>query len=160
MYKTKNDLSEKIRVQVANLLQERLADAQDLVTHAKQAHWNVKGPAFIALHELFDKVYEHAGEHADLLAERIIQLGGIAEGTVRAVAKRSQLPEYPLNIASGHEHVEALSRSLAYFGSVVRQAIDRTDEIGDKDTADIFTEISRSVDKDLWFVEAHHQAER
>src|SRR5262245_48240032 len=160
MHKTKNDLSEKIRVQVSGILQERLSDALDLVTHAKQAHWNVKGPAFIALHELFDKVYEHAGEYADLLAERIVQFGGIAEGTVRATAKRSELPEYPLNISSGHEHVEALSRSLAYFGSVVRQGIDRSDELGDKDTADIFTEISRSVDKDLWFVEAHHQSER
>ena len=160
MYKTKNDLSEKVRIQVAGLLQERLADATDLVTQAKQAHWNVKGPDFIALHELFDKVYEHAGEYTDLLAERIVQLGGIAEGTVRVVGKRSQLPEYPLTIAAGKEHVESLSRSLAYFGSVVRQAIDRADEMGDKDSADIFTEISRAVDKDLWFVEAQAQSER
>jgi starvation-inducible DNA-binding protein len=160
MHKTKNDLSEKVRIQVAGLLQERLADAIDLVTHAKQAHWNVKGPSFIALHELFDKVYENAGEYADLLAERIMQLGGTAEGTARAVAKQSQLPEYPLTLASGREHVEALSRSLAYFGSVVRQGIDRADEMGDKGTADIFTEISRGADKDLWFVESHLQAER
>ncbi len=160
MHRTKNDLSEKIRIQVAGLVQERLADAIDLVTHAKQAHWNVKGPNFIALHELFDKVYENAGEYADLLAERIMQLGGTATGTVREVAKQSQLPEYPLKIASGREHIEALSRSLAYFASVVREGIDRADEIGDKDTADIFTEISRGADKDLWFVEAHLQAER
>ncbi len=160
MHRTKNDLSEKIRIQVAGLVQERLADAIDLVTHAKQAHWNVKGPNFIALHELFDKVYENAGEYADLLAERIMQLGGTATGTVREVAKQSQLPEYPLKIASGREHTEALSRSVAYFASVVRQGIDRADEIGDKDTADIFTEISRGADKDLWFVEAHLQAER
>ena len=160
MHKTKNDLPEKVRVQVAALLQARLAEAIDLVTHAKQAHWNVKGPSFIALHELFDKVYQNAGEHADLLAERIVQLGGVVEGTARVVVKQSQLPEYPLTLASGHEHVEALSRSLAWFGSTVRQSIDRTDEIGDKDTADILTEISRVVDKDLWFVEAHAQAER
>jgi len=160
MHKTKNDLPEKIRIQVATLLQERLSDAIDLVTHAKQAHWNVKGPSFIALHELFDKVYENAGGYADLLAERILQLGGTAAGTARVAAKQSQLPEYPLTIAAGHEHVEALSRSLAYFGAVIRQGIDRADEIGDKDTADIFTEISRSVDKDLWFVEAHAQTER
>ena len=159
MFRTKNDIPEKVRTQVAALLQERLADATDLVTHAKQAHWNVKGPDFIALHELFDKVYEHAGEYTDLIAERVVQLGGIAEGTVKVVAKRSQLPDYPA-ATTGKEHVEALSRSLAYFGSVVRQGIDRTDEIGDKDSADIFTEISRSVDKDLWFLEAHLQAER
>jgi len=157
MHRTKNDLSEKIRTQVATLLQERLAEAVDLVT---QAHWNVKGPNFIALHELFDKVYEHAGDHADLIAERIVQLGGTAEGTARVAAKRSQLPEYPLAIASGREHIEALSHSLAYFGETIRKAINLADEVGDKDTADLFTEISRSVDKDLWFVEAHTQSER
>ena len=159
MHKTKNDLPEKVRVQVVTLLQERLADCIDLVTQAKQAHWNVKGPSFIALHELFDTVYEHAGEYTDLIAERIIQLGGLAEGTVRVAARRSRLPEYPLTIASGKEHVEALSRALAYFGETARKAIDQTEEIGDKGTADIFTEISRGLDKDLWLVEAHLQAE-
>ncbi len=157
MYKTKNDLPEKVRIQIVALLQERLAEAVDLVTQAKQAHWNVKGPSFIALHELFDQVYEHAGEYVDLIAERIVQLGGTAEGTVRVAAKRSHLPEYPLSIAGGAEHVEALSHSLAYFGEEIRKAIDQADEIRDKDTADVFTEISRSVDKDLWFVEAHAQ---
>ena len=160
MYKTQNDLAEKVRVQVTGLLQDRLADALDLVTHAKQAHWNVKGPDFIALHELFDKVYEHAGDYTDLLAERIMQLGGLAEGTLRAAAGRSKLPEYPFQIAAGRDHVVALSKSLAAFGASVRQAIDRADELNDKGTADIFTEISRAVDKDLWFVEAHLQAER
>ena len=157
MYKTKNDLPEKVRTQIVALLQERLAEAVDLVTQAKQAHWNVKGSNFIALHQLFDQVYEHAGEHVDLIAERIVQLGGIAEGTVRIAAKRSHLPEYSLTIAGGKEHVEALSRSLAWFGEEIRKAIEQADEIRDKDTADIFTEISRSVDKDLWFVEAHAQ---
>jgi starvation-inducible DNA-binding protein len=160
MHKTQNDMAEKVRVQVTGLLQDRLADALDLVTHAKQAHWNVKGPDFIALHELFDKVYEHAGEYTDLLAERIMQLGGTAEGTLRAAAGRSKLPEYPLTISAGRDHVVALSKSLAVFGASVRQAIDRSDELNDKGTADIFTEISRAVDKDLWFVEAHLQAER
>ncbi len=159
MYRTKNDLPEKVRTQVVGLLQERLADCIDLVMQAKQAHWNVKGPGFIALHELFDKVYEHAQDHADLIAERIVQLGGIAEGTVRAAAKRSRLQEYPATIASGREHVEALARALAYFGETARRVIDQADEIGDKDTADIFTEISRGADKDLWFVEAHSQAD-
>ena len=160
MYKTKNDLPEKVRTQIVALLQERLAEAVDFVTQAKQAHWNVKGPNFIALHQLFDQVYEHAGDHVDLIAERIVQLGGTAEGTVRVAAKRSRLPEYPLGIASGKEHVEALSHSLAYFGEEIRKGINLADEIGDKDTADIFTEISRGLDKDLWFVEAHAQSER
>jgi starvation-inducible DNA-binding protein len=160
MNKTKNDLPEKVRVNVAGLLQERLADAIDLVSHAKQAHWNVKGPSFIALHELFDKVYANAGDYADLLAERIAQLGGTVQGTTRAVAKQTQLPEYPQTLTNGREHAEALAHSLAYFSSVVRQGIDRADDMGDKATADIFTEISRGVDKDLWFVEAHLQADR
>jgi starvation-inducible DNA-binding protein len=160
MHKTRNDLPEKTRTQVIGLLQGRLAEAVDLVTHAKQAHWNVKGPGFIALHELFDEVYKHAGDHADLIAERIMQFGGIAEGTLRAVAKRSELPDYPLDLSSGRDHVEVLSRSLAYFGENVRKAINQADELGDKGTADLFTEISRSLDKDLWFVEAHVQAER
>ena len=159
MYQTRNDLPEKARAELVAWLQERLADSLDLVSQAKQAHWNVKGPGFIALHELFDKIYEHAGDHADLIAERIVQLGGIAEGTVRVAAKRSGLPEYPLTIAQGKEHVEALARALAYVGENARTSIDKADELEDKGTADIFTEISRSIDKDLWFVEAHAQAE-
>ena len=159
MYPTKNDLPEKVRTQVASLLQERLADAVDLVTQAKQAHWNVKGPSFIALHGLFDSVYEHASEHADLLAERIVQLGAIAEGTARVAAKRSTLPEYRLGIASGKEHVESLARALTAFGAAIRKGIDAADEISDKGTADVLTEISRACDKDLWMVEAHLQAE-
>lgn len=160
MHKTKNDLAEKVRHQVVGLLQERLADCIDLTQQARQAHWNVKGPSFIALHELFDKVYGNAGEYADLLAERIVQLGGIAEGTVPAVAKRSTLPPYPLTTAAGKDHVEALSRALAFFGEQARGAINKATEVGDADTADILTEISRGVDKDLWFVEAHGQTER
>jgi starvation-inducible DNA-binding protein len=160
MHRTKNDLPEKVRTQIVTLLQERLAEATDLATHAKQAHWNVKGPGFIALHQLFDQVYEHAGDHVDLIAERIVQLGGTAEGTLRAAAKRSQLPEYPLTLVSGKEHVESLSHSLAYFGETIRKAINQAGEIGDLDTADLCTEISRATDKDLWFVEAHAQSER
>ena len=160
MHKTRNDIPEKVRIQVAALLQERLAEAIDFEAQAKQAHWNVKGPDFIALHKLFDEVYEHAGEHVDLIAERIVQLGGVAEGTVRAVAKRSKLPDYPLTISSGKEHVEALSRAIAWFGESIRKAIDQADEVNDKGTADLFTEVSRALDKDLWFVEAHLQAER
>lgn len=142
------------------LLQEHLADTTDLMLQAKQAHWNVKGPSFIALHELFDKISEDSEEYVDLLAERIVQFGGIAEGTVRVAAKRSKLPEYPLTIKDGVEHVKALSHALAYYGERARNAINQSDELGDKDSADIFTEISRGVDKYLWFVEAHAQAER
>jgi starvation-inducible DNA-binding protein len=160
MFKTKNDLSEAIRVKVIELLNARLADCKDLQTQTKQAHWNVKGPNFIGLHELFDKINEEVDEYVDEIAERAVQLGGVAEGTARVVAKRSTLPEYPLNIADGRSHVEALSSALAAFGKGARKAINESNDMGDLDTADLFTEISRGVDKWLWFVEAHLQAER
>jgi starvation-inducible DNA-binding protein len=154
MIPTKNDLPEKTRATVIELLGARLADAVDLQTQTKQAHWNVKGPSFIALHELFDKVNEDVEEYVDLFAERIVQLGGYADGSARSAAKRSTLAEYP-HVLSGREHVEALSTALATFGKAVRANIDHADQAGDKDTADIFTEVSRGVDKWLWFVESH-----
>ena len=155
MHSTKNDLPSKVRSKVVGILGDRLADATDLMLQTKQAHWNVKGPTFIALHELFDKINESSEEWVDLIAERIIQLGGTAEGTVQATARRTSLPEYPLDITKGEDHVEKLSNALASFGRKVRSAIDKTGKAGDADTADIFTEISRDVDKYLWFVEAH-----
>lgn len=160
MFKTKNDLPEAVRAKLIDLLNARLADAIDLQTQTKHAHWNVKGPNFIALHELFDKINEEAEEYVDDLAERAVQLGGVAEGTARMAAKRSLLSEYPANTVDGRGHVEALSSVLASFGKSARKAIAETNELGDLDTADLFTEISRGVDKWLWFVEAHLQAER
>ncbi len=160
MFKTKNDLSEAIRVKTVDLLNARLADCKDLQTQVKQAHWNVKGPSFIALHELFDKINDDVEEYVDEIAERAVQLGGVAEGTARMVAKRSSLAEYPADAVDGRSHVEALSSALAAFGKVARKAIDDANDLGDLDTADIFTEVSRGIDKWLWFVEAHQQAER
>lgn len=160
MHKTKNDLPERTRQASIELLNARLADAIDLQSQTKQAHWNVKGPNFIGLHELFDKINEAVEDYVDDLAERAVQLGGVAEGTVRIASKRSSLTEYPSGTTNGHSHVEALSSALAAFGKSVRQAIDEADKLGDKDTADLFTEISRGTDKWLWFVEAHNQAER
>jgi starvation-inducible DNA-binding protein len=160
MFNTKNDLSEATRVKVVELLNARLADCIDLQTQIKQAHWNVKGPNFIALHELFDKINEEVEDYVDEIAERAVQLGGIAQGTTRMVAKRSSLPEYPANTVDGRSHVEALSSALAAVGKSARQAIDIADDLSDLDTADVFTEVSRGIDKWLWFVEAHLQAER
>jgi len=157
-YETLNDLPESARAQVIDLLNERLADAIDLQTQMKQAHWNVKGPQFIALHKLFDEIDEAVEEYVDLLAERVVQLGGIAEGTARIAAERSELPEYPPTIATGEEHVWAVSNALASFGTRIRRAIDETGDLDDSDSADICTEISRGVDKWLWFVEAHAEA--
>src|SRR5262245_42647445 len=160
MFKTKNDLPETTRVRVVELLNARLADAIDLQTQTKQAHWNVKGPNFIALHELFEKINEQVEDYVDDLAERAVQLGGSAEGTARTVAKRSSLAEYPGHAADGRSHVEALSSALAAFGKVARKGIDQANQLGDLDTADLFTEVSRGIDKWLWFVEAHLQSER
>ncbi|HSE43061.1 MAG TPA: DNA starvation/stationary phase protection protein Dps [Acidobacteriota bacterium] len=157
MYETKNNLQIRTRTQIISLLQDRLADCIDLMNQGKQAHWNVKGPNFFSLHELFDKVSEETEEYVDLIAERIVQLGGIAEGTIQSVSKRSSMPAYPLEISKGSEHVERFSHSLAYFGELARNAINQANEINDADTADIFTEISRGVDKWLWMVEAHNQ---
>jgi starvation-inducible DNA-binding protein len=158
MYKTKNALAENTRGQSAALLNKHLALAIDLQTQTKQAHWNVKGPNFIALHELFDKLNEEVEEFVDTIAERVTALGGTAEGTVPVIAERSTLPRYPLQIVDGKAHLEALSSSLAAFANSVRKAIDQADELGDADTTDLFTEISREADKQLWFLEAHLQA--
>ena len=158
IYQTKNDLPQATRVQVIELLNQRLADGIDLQTQCKQAHWNVKGPTFIALHKLFDEINEDAEEYVDLIAERVVQLGGVAEGTVGVVAERSTLLDYPLGLSTGAEHVAALSDALAGFGRAVRMGIGEMDELDDADSADILTEISRGVDKWLWFVEAHQQA--
>jgi starvation-inducible DNA-binding protein len=160
MFKTKNDLAEETRARAVELLNARLADCIDLQTQTKQAHWNVKGPNFIALHELFDQVNEAVEGYVDGIAERAVQLGGAAEGTARVVAQRSSLAEYPAKAADGRGHVEALSSALAAFGKAARQAIEQADDLGDLDSADLFTEVSRGVDKWLWFVEAHLQAER
>jgi starvation-inducible DNA-binding protein len=141
------------------MLNQRLADCIDLQTQCKQAHWNVKGPSFIGLHKLFDDVNEDVEGYIDLLAERVVQLGGIAQGTTRSVAARTTLPEYPSGATSGEAHVDALSSALATFGAGTRRAIQQTQELQDDDTADILTEISRAIDKWLWFVEAHLQGE-
>ena len=160
MNPTRNDLPEQTRTKLVDLLNSRLADAIDLQTQMKQAHWNVKGPHFISLHELFDKINEAVEDYVDDIAERAVQLGGTALGTARSVAQRSAQKEYPLTITNGRDHVDAVAGALATFGKAVRLAIDASDELRDRDTADLFTEVSRGVDKWLWFVEAHLQAER
>ena len=158
LYETENDISAANRLELNALLNQRLASAVDLQSQMKQAHWNVKGPSFIALHELFDKVDEAVEAYVDLIAERIVQLGGIAEGTVRVAAARSRLPVYPMAIADGMAHVEGVARGLSTFGQEIRASIDEANELDDADTADLFTEVSRGIDKWLWFVEAHSQA--
>ena len=158
LYETENDLPKNTRAEVIGIVNQRLADVIDLQTQLKQAHWNVKGPHFIGLHKLFDEIAEEVGGYVDMIAERIVQLGGIAEGTLRAAASRSRLEEYPISLADGVAHVEAVARALSSFGREARVTINETTGLDDVDTADLFTEVSRDIDKWLWFVEAHTQA--
>lgn len=159
MHKTKNDLPAKKRTEIVKLLNERLADMIDLKLQSKQAHWNVRGPNFIALHELFDKVASAVDGFVDLLAERAAALGGVAEGTLAAVSGRTTLSAYKLNLVAGKDHVEALSSALAAAGKEMRAAIDKADSAGDADSADVLTEVSRDLDQYLWFVESHLHAD-
>jgi len=155
MHATRNTLSENVRTQTAKTLNRDLAAAIDLHGQLKQAHWNVRGPALTAIHELFDKVAAEAESASDLLAERAAGLGAIAEGTVQVSAERSFLVPYPLRIADEKEHLFAVASTLAAFGQSAREAIGQSATIGDADTADLFTEISRGIDHQLWLVESH-----
>jgi starvation-inducible DNA-binding protein len=158
MASTRIDLPAKVRTAVTKLLNERLADALDLEAATKQAHWNVKGPHFIALHKLFDELHSNVEEHVDTIAERVTALGGIARGTVQAAARASSLEPYPEDISDGPAHLEALADRLAAFGKKVRAAIAQAADLDDAGTSDLFTAVSRDVDQYLWFLEAHLQA--
>ena len=123
----------------------------------KQAHWNVRGPTFIAIHELFDKVADVVEEYSDKIAERAGTLGGTADGTVQIAAGRSFLERYQLGVADEKAHIAAVTAALASFGESARNAIDESDQFGDIDTSDLFTEVSRGMDYQLWLVESHRE---
>jgi len=143
---------------MADLCNQRLADSFDLYSQLKQAHWNVKGKDFFQLHTLFDTLAANVLEHVDLIAERTTALGGYATGTARMAAANSALPEYPTDAVDGPDHVRALVERYAIYCAATREAIDTATEAEDQSTADMFTEISRQADKDLWFLEAHLQS--
>lgn len=154
-YPTRNDLPAEVRAQIAALLNQTLAATLDLKTQSKQAHWNVKGMDFLQLHELFDELAGELEGYVDMVAERITTLGGTAMGTARCAAESSILPEYPFEAVDGPEHVTALADRFGQYGKHLRSAIDSTADWGDADTSDLYTEISRTVDMRLWFLEAH-----
>lgn len=156
-YATKIDIPAATREKVIALLNQQLADTFDLFSQIKQAHWNVKGMHFIALHELFDKLAEETEDYIDDMAERATSLGGVAIGTARAAAKVSRLPEFPLDGVPGKAAVEALVERYGILASSTRKAIETSGSLGDADTSDLFTGISRGLDKSLWFLEAHLQ---
>ena len=157
MYRTANTLPEQIRSRSVDLLNRHLAAAIDLHAQVKQAHWNVRGPTFIAIHELFDKVADAVEEYSDKIAERAGTLGGTAEGTVQTATERSFLEPYQLGVGDAEAHIATVTAALASFGESVRNAIGESDEFGDLDTADVFTEVSRGIDQQLWLVESHRQ---
>jgi starvation-inducible DNA-binding protein len=155
VHETHNTLSQNIRAQSVELLNRHLAASIDLQAQVKQAHWNVRGPSFIAVHDLFDRVAEEVETYSDLMAERAGGLGGTAHGTVQLAAERSFLIPYDLGVADEASHLFAVSVALAAFGQSVREAIGSATTFGDVDTADLFTEVSRGIDRQLWFVESH-----
>ena len=155
MHPTHNTLSETIRAQSIELLNKHLAAAIDLHAQVKQAHWNVRGPDFIAIHELFDRVSETVELYSDQIAERAGGLGGMAHGTVQIAADNSFLVPYLVGVAGSHKHAFAVSAALAAFGQSVRDAAVKAMTFGDADTSDLLTEISRGIDRQLWFVESH-----
>lgn len=157
-FETRIDLPAERRKKLTDLLNQQLADTFDLYSQSKQAHWNVKGPQFLQLHELFDHLAKELEGYIDQIAERATALGGTALGTVRMSADRSRLAEYPLDVIGSMETVEVLADRFASLAANTRAAIDSSEELRDADTADLFTEVSRGLDKDLWFLESHLQS--
>jgi starvation-inducible DNA-binding protein len=158
LHATQIDIPEENRMRLIEALNLSLATALDLKTQVKQAHWNVKGMDFYQLHELFDELAGELEAFVDTLAERATILGGVALGTARMAVSASILPEYPSDIFTGKAHVEALVKRYGLYANQVRASIDIAEENNDADTADLFTEVSRGIDKRLWFLEAHIQA--
>jgi starvation-inducible DNA-binding protein len=157
-FPTRIDIDEAHRSELIGLLNARLADTFDLYSQLKEAHWNVKGSDFIQLHLLYDEIAASVIEFVDLIAERATTLGGLALGTARMAAAASSLDEYPLDVVAGMDTAAVVADRLAAYGAAVRAAIDKAANLGDQDTADLFTEVSRAIDKHLWFVEAHLQS--
>lgn len=156
-FKTSIDIPAGTRAEMIDLCNQQLADTSDLKSQLKQAHWNVKGPEFIALHKLYDELAAEVEGYVDEIAERATQLGGYAMGTARMAAANSRLPEFPTDATEGMDTVKALVERYAAYAASTRAAIDDADKSGDMATSDMFTEISRGIDKGLWFLEAHLQ---
>ena len=157
LHKTNNDTKNNAKALSMECLQARLADGIDLGLVTKQAHWNLKGPQFIGVHLMLDTFRAAQDEWVDMIAERIVQLGGTAKGTVQVVNEQTKLPAYPTDIYQVADHLKALIDRYAACANAVRKNIDETDEAGDRDTSDLLTEVSRGLDKQLWFLEAHTQ---
>ncbi len=155
LHSTRNDLGANARKTSVGVLNASLVDTIDLTNAVRMAHWTVKGPQFIGLHELFEGFYAALGVTTDEIAERCVQLGGTPDGTTQAVGAATRLAPYPADLTDGMAHVAALSERYAALGATVRAGIDTVDQAGDADTADLMTDFSRQLDKQLWMLEAH-----
>jgi starvation-inducible DNA-binding protein len=157
LHQTRNSLSDKDRIQLTAILNKTLASVSDLYAQIKNAHWNVKGMDFIALHKLFDEIAEEVEEQVDIVAERITSLGGTALGTLPEAVKNTQLRTYPIDIYAAKDHLEHLSHNFAILGELARKNTQEAMKLGDEATADLYIALTRLLDKDLWFLEAHLQ---
>ncbi|MBC6715719.1 MULTISPECIES: DNA starvation/stationary phase protection protein Dps [Aurantimonas] len=158
MHKTMNPISENIRGSMVELLQTHLATAVDITYQTKQAHWNVKGMNFIAVHELFDDLHEETEEYVDTIAERLTAIGGQAHGTVQAASENSLLDPYPLDLVKSEDHLKRLTESYSKWSAAVAEGIEEASEAGDPLTEDLLTAIGRGLDKGIYFMESHFQA--
>ncbi len=157
LHKTKNGMPEKVRMEVVSMLNSSLASVMDLYAQLKQAHWNVKGPEFIALHKLFDEIAEELEEHIDTIAERAAALGGTVLGTIQEAAKNTALSAYPTNISSAKDHLAHLTHNMAIISELAHEHMAEAEELGDMSTNDIYIALDRFLDKNLWFLESHLQ---
>ena len=160
MFETRIDIPQENRTKLVDLLNARLADISDLYTQAKQAHWNVKGSDFFQLHELYDELAAALLPFIDMIAERATALGGEALGTVRMAASASTLKEFPRDAYASMDSVDALADRYAMMALNLRESADQAEQLEDMDTNDLLIEVSREVDKQLWFLEAHLQKSR
>jgi starvation-inducible DNA-binding protein len=157
MHPTKMSLPQKTRIEIIALLNKSLASGSDMYAQLKQAHWNIKGMNFIALHKLLDEIAEEVEEQVDIIAERITALGGTALGTLDEAVKNTALRTYPIDIFQSKDHLEHLIHNMAIFGELSRSNIDDTEELNDMGTNDLYIDLVRMLDKNLWFLEAHLQ---
>lgn len=157
LFATRIDIAQDKRQKLIEMLNRQLAGAMDLYSQTKQAHWNVKGINFYQIHELFDDLAESIFKYIDTIAERATTLGGYAMGTTRMAAAASNLPEYPRDAIDGTQHLEAMIERWSRYAADTRKCIETATSLDDQSTADLFIDLSRTVDKGLWFLEAHFQ---
>ncbi|WP_131669790.1 DNA starvation/stationary phase protection protein Dps [Psychrobacter pygoscelis] len=149
-------LDDNTAKKMVDLLNANLANLIDLTLDGKQCHWNLQGSGFIGVHQLLDETTERLREVSDTIAERIVILGGEPNGLASRVAKDSVLDDYPTDITEVDQHVRELTSRYKTVAETLREAIETAGDVGDEDTADLFTEASRIIDKDAWFIGANN----